>query len=150
MMAGMLPPLLRGTLVTLELTAGGACVALAFSLLGGLGKLSRFRFLRLLAGAYVEVFRGTSALVQLFWFYFALPFFGLRLNALTAGILVLGLNAGAYGSEVVRGAIQSVGVGQHEASRALNLTRRQKMLHVIFPQAALAMIPPPAICSLNC
>ncbi|MGH7740174.1 MAG: ectoine/hydroxyectoine ABC transporter permease subunit EhuC, partial [bacterium] len=89
-----------------------------------------------------EVFRGTSALVQLFWFYFALPFLGLRLNALTAGILVLGLNAGAYGSEVVRSAIRNVGVGQHEAALALNLTRRQKMIHIVFPQATLAMIPP--------
>ena len=92
--------------------------------------------------AYVDVFRGTSALVQLFWVYFALPLLGVRLDAMTAGILVLGLNVGSYGSEVVRGAIQAVPREQYDAAAALNLSERQTMWRVILPQAALAMIPP--------
>ena len=71
-------------------------------MVAGVGRLSTRRPLRWLASVYVEVFRGTSALVQLFWFYFVLPLFGLQLPAMLVGIVVLGLNAGAYGAEVVR------------------------------------------------
>jgi polar amino acid transport system permease protein len=91
---------------------------------------------------YVETFRGTSALVQLFWFYFALPFFGISLPALLTGVLVLGLNSGAYGAEVVRSAIANVPRGQWEAGRALNLGDVQVMSRVILPQALPMMLPP--------
>jgi polar amino acid transport system permease protein len=98
--------------------------------------------LRWIASVYVEVFRGTSALVQLFWFYFVLPLFGVQLPAMLVGIVVLALNAGAYGAEVVRGAIRAVPPGQREAGVALNLTRGQIMRRIVVPQAVPAMLPP--------
>jgi polar amino acid transport system permease protein len=111
-------------------------------LAAGLGRLSRSRALRWIAGVYIEVFRGTSALVQLFWVYFVLPFAGVELNAFAAGVVVLGLNAGAYGAEVVRGAIQAVPAGQRDAAEALNFTRVDLMRRIILPQAVPAMLPP--------
>lgn len=138
----LLPSLAQGLSVTVELTAGAAVVACLAALAAGLGRASRSRVWRGLAALYVESFRGTSALVQLFWFYFALPLFGVELDAMTVGIVVLGLNSGSYGAEVVRGAIQAVPRGQWEAAVALGLSRRQTLRRVVLPQAALAMIPP--------
>ena len=138
----LLPELLRGLLVTLEVTAGGACLALLMSFAGGLGRLARIRPIRTLATIYVEVFRGTSALVQLFWFFFALPFFGVALEPITAAILVLGLNIGAYGSEVVRGTIQAVPVEQREAATALSLSPARTLWGIVIPQALPVMLPP--------
>ncbi len=138
----LLPGLLSGVIVTVQLTVGASVVAFLVSFIAGLGRLSRSRFRRSLARIYVDIFRGTSALVQLFWVYFALPLFGISLDAMVAGILVLGLNVGAYGSEVVRGAIQSVPRDQEEAAIALNLSERQTLWRIILPQAILSMIPP--------
>jgi len=138
----LLPPLTDGLGVTLMLTAPAALLATAAALLAGLGRLSRRAWVRAPVRAYVEVFRGTSALVQLFWFYFALPLVGIELDAMTAGILVLGLNTGAYGSEIVRGAIRAVPRGQWDAAAALDLSHAQTLRFVILPQALLAMLPP--------
>ena len=138
----LLPSLLSGAVVTIELTLGAAVVALLAAFSAGLARLSPSRFQRSLARIYVDIFRGTSALVQLFWVYFALPLLGISLDAMTAGILVLGLNAGAYGSEVVRGAIKSVPREQVEAAIALNLSERQTLWRIVLPQAILTMIPP--------
>jgi polar amino acid transport system permease protein len=140
--ADLLPPLLGGGWVTVRLTVGGAALAAVAALAGGLGRVADNAAVRAAATAYVEVFRGTSALVQLFWFYFALPLLGVELGAMTAGILVLGLNTGSYGAEVVRGAIRAVPRGQYEAAAALSFSRRQTMWRVVLPQAALAMVPP--------
>lgn len=137
-----LPALVEGLRVTLQLTVGGAALALLLSLAAGLGRRSRRRWFRWPANLYVEIFRGTSALVQLFWFYFALPFFGISLPALVTGVVVLGLNSGAYGAEVVRSAIANVPRGQWEAARSLNLGNRQTMRRVILPQALPMMLPP--------
>jgi polar amino acid transport system permease protein len=138
----LLPSLLAGLLVTLEVTAGGAAVALVMAFAGGLGRLSRIGPVRVLAGAYVEIVRGTSALVQLFWVFFVLPFVGISMEPMTAGILVLGLNIGAYGSEVVRGAIQAVPVEQREAAVALNLSPARALWGIVIPQALPVMVPP--------
>jgi polar amino acid transport system permease protein len=138
----LLPSLLGGLWITLGLTAGGAGVAFAAAWLSGLGRLSKVLPIRWLSIAYIETFRGTSALVQLYWFYFALPLIGVSLSAMTTGILVLGLNIGSYGGEVVRGAIQAVPKGQHEASTALNMSPLQSLWLVTVPQAAIAMLPP--------
>lgn len=137
-----LPPLVAGLRVTLQLTVGGAICALVLAVLAGLGRRSRRRWLRWPANVYVEVFRGTSAMVQLFWFYFALPFFGVSLPALVTGIVVLGLNSGAYGAEVVRSAIDNVPRGQWEAGRALNLGERRILFRIVLPQALPMMLPP--------
>lgn len=138
----LLPELLRGVWVTLQVAAGGAVLAVVSALLAALARMYGPRLLRWLAIAYVETFRGTSALVQLFWLFFVLPHFGVTLDPMTVGILALGLNIGAYGAEVVRGAIASVPVGQWEAATALNLDRMQTLRRIILPQAFVAMIPP--------
>lgn len=134
--------LASGLKITLLLTLGAMVVAAVAAFAAGIARLSRFAALRVTALVYVELFRGTSALVQLFWVYFALPLVGIRFDAITAGILVLGLNSGAYGAEVVRGALLAVPREQHQAARALNLSPRQTLLKVILPQALLAMVPP--------
>ena len=139
----LLPPLLDGLWLTLVVFAGGAVVATICALLAGLGRDSRDPIVRTLAIVYIEVFRGTSALVQLFWFYFAMPILlGIQLRAVTAGILVLGLNIGAYGAIVVRAAIQSVPRGQVMAATALGMTHAQAMRYVVLPQALRIMLPP--------
>ncbi|MBD0867247.1 ectoine/hydroxyectoine ABC transporter permease subunit EhuC [Achromobacter anxifer] len=140
--AELAPPLLQGLAVTLEIMAGAVVLAVPLALAAGIGRLSSLRPLRWIAAVYVEVFRGTSALVQLFWFYFVLPLFGVQLPAMLVGIVVLALNAGAYGAEVVRGAIRAVPPGQREAGIALNLTRGQIMRRIVVPQAVPAMLPP--------
>ena len=140
--AELVPPLLEGLAVTLEIMAGAVVLAVPLALAAGVGRLSTLRPVRWLASIYVEVFRGTSALVQLFWFYFVLPLFGVQLPAMLVGIVVLALNAGAYGAEVVRGALRAVPPGQREAGVALNLPRGQIMRRIVVPQAIPAMLPP--------
>lgn len=141
------PPLLEGAWVTVQLTVYSTLLGTLLAFAAGVGKLSHNRLLRGVSVIYIEVFRGTSLLVQLFWLYFALPVAGqaigldLRLPPVVAGVLALGLNIGAYGAEVVRGAIQSVGQGQHEAARALNFSRRQTLTNVTIPQALPEMMP---------
>lgn len=141
-MLELLPELLRGALVTLQVAGGGAVLAVVSALVAALARMYGPRPLRWLAVGYIETFRGTSALVQLFWLFFVLPHFGVTLSPMTVGILALGLNVGAYGAEVVRGAIGSVPRGQWEAATALNLGRAQALRRVILPQAFVAMIPP--------
>lgn len=133
--------ILDGARVTILLTVFGCVVALLFAFLGGLGRVSRFGVVRWLATVYIEFFRGTSVFVQLFWAYFVLPLFGIPLTPIQAAVVVLGLNVGAYGAEVVRGAIQAIPREQTEACIALNLTRWQRMRHVILPQAFVIMLP---------
>ena len=138
---GYLALILQGALVTLQLTVLGCALALVMAFVAGLGRASRSWPLRALATAYVEFFRGTSIFVQLFWVYFVLPLMGFELSPLQAGVLALGLNVGAYGAEVVRGAIAAVPREQREACVALNLTRFQGLRHVILPQALVLMLP---------
>jgi polar amino acid transport system permease protein len=139
--SGYIGLILQGALVTVELTVYGSLLALVMAFVAGLGRVSRFAVLRWLATAYIEFFRGTSIFVQLFFAYFVLPFAGVTLSPLQAGVLALGLNVGAYAAEVVRGAILSVGREQYEACIALNLSRWQCMRRVILPQALLVMLP---------
>lgn len=141
-LVGFLPILLKGALVTIEVTVLSAAVALLVSIVVGLVRLSPSRILRVIAVIYVEIFRGTSAMVQIFYFFFVLPIFGIDLGPMTAGVLALGLNFGSYGSEVVRAAILNVPRGQHEAAIALNYSPGLAMRRIIFPQALAAMLPP--------
>ena len=135
-------PLMEGLRITLRLTVAGAVLGIVCSVIAGLGRRSTFPPVRWLSSVYIEIFRGTSALIQLFWFYFALPFLGIKLGALSAGILVLGLNMGAYGAEVVRASIAAVPEGQREAATALSFSKAQTMWHIIMPQAVLPSLPP--------
>ena len=138
---GYLTLILQGALVTAQLTVLGSALALVVAFTAGLGRVAPYWPLRWLATIYIEFFRGTSIFVQLFWVYFVLPFAGITLSPLHAGVMALGLNVGAYGAEVVRGAILSVPRDQYEACIAVNLTRFQRMRHVILPQALPLMMP---------
>ena len=136
------PGLLQGAVLTAKITVLGALLAVAMGVLAALGKLYGPLLVRWLANIYIEIFRGTSALVQLFWLFFVLPHFGITLEPITAAVIGLGLNLGAYGAEVVRGAVQAVPRGQWEASTALNMTRAMALRRIVLPQAFVAMIPP--------
>lgn len=137
-----IPGLLRGSLITIQITLGGAVVAVVMALVAAMAKMYGPGPIRWLAAAYIEVFRGTSALVQLFWLFFVLPHFGVVLDPMSVAITALGLNIGAYGAEVIRGAVNSVARGQWEASTALNMSRPLMLRRIILPQAFVAMIPP--------
>jgi polar amino acid transport system permease protein len=140
-------PLMEGAWVTIQLTLYSTVLGAALAFAAGIGKLSHNWAIKAVSVAYIELFRGTSLLVQLFWLYFALPIAGtamgidLRLPPVLAGVLALGLNIGAYGAEVVRGAIQAVHTDQHEAARALNFKPRQTLFGIILPQAIPEMMP---------
>jgi polar amino acid transport system permease protein len=140
----LLPAILRGLGITMQLTVGGAILALLVALVAGIARSSPYAIVRFISSIYVEIFRGSSVLVQMFWIFFVLPLppFEVELTALQAGILALGLNVGAYGAEVVRGAIQAIDRGQIEASIALNMSPGLMMRRVIIPQATVRMLPP--------
>ncbi len=141
---GLIPIILRGLPVTLELTLLGSVLACILAILIGILRTSPIWIIRAATGLYVEFFRGTSILVQMFWIYFVLPNppFNINLTAMQAGVLALGLNVGAYGSEAVRGAIQAIPKEQIEAATALNMSPILLMRHVILPQAMVRILPP--------
>lgn len=133
--------LFRGAAVTLGVAVLAFPLALFVAFVAGLSLLSQFKAVRVLATAYVEVFRGTSALVQIFFVFFVLPLFGIELAPIFAGVLALGMNFGAYGSHIVRATIQNVDRGQWEVTTALNMPRALALRRIIMPQAMIVMIP---------
>lgn len=135
--------LLQGALVTVEVTSVSLLLGCVLGLLIGMGRLHpERRWVYGFCTAYLAVIRGTPLLVQLFILFFGLPQFGIMLPAFLCGVLGLGIYSGAYVSEIVRGAIQSIDRGQMEAARSIGLSSRQAMLNVILPQAVVRMIPP--------
>ncbi|PHJ55953.1 ABC transporter substrate-binding protein [Nostoc linckia z18] len=142
------PTLLQGALVTLQLTILSVVFGLIGGSLIGIIRLSHIAPLRWLARAYVDFFRGTPLLVQIFMIYFGLPAIIQELGStftfdrLVAGVIALSLNSAAYIAEVVRAGIQSIEAGQGEAAQSLGLSPVQTMRYVIFPQAFRRMIPP--------
>ncbi len=133
----------QGASYTLIATVGGIALTIVLSFVAGLALLSPLRSVRVISRIYVEGLRGTSEVVQLFWIFFALPVLvGFEFIPLWGGIAVLGLNHGAYGAEIVRGAVQSVPRAQYEGALALSLSPGQRMRRVILPQAVAEMIPP--------
>ncbi len=137
----LLPQLLKGAGVTLKVTLITAGVAFLLSFVVAFARMAPLRWVRILAAVYVEVLRGTSAIVQLFYLFFILPAFGVSLNAMTTAVIGLGMNLSAYGSEVVRSGIGAIAEGQHEAAKALGLSRVQTYRFVILPQALVIMMP---------
>lgn len=133
--------IVSGTLVTMALTVLASLLAVAIALAAGLMRMAPNRAVRGIATVYIEIFRGTSLLVQLYWIFFVLPLFGITLEKFTAGFVAVGMNLGAYGAELVRGAILSVPKGQWEAGLALNMSPAKRMRRVILPQAVLIMLP---------
>jgi polar amino acid transport system permease protein len=134
--------LLAGLWVTVYMTLLSAAVAVVIAF--ALGLLVRMPHIvpRTIARVVIELFRGTSLLVQLFWLFFALPLLGYRFAPVEVGVIAFGLNFGAYGAEVVRGSINAVPRAQWEGAIALSLSPFQRMRRVILPQAWPLMIPP--------
>ncbi|MFF0431440.1 ectoine/hydroxyectoine ABC transporter permease subunit EhuC [Streptomyces sp. NPDC004327] len=137
-----LPRLGEGLVVTVEATVLGAALALVLAYALGLMSRSRRLPVRGAARTVVEFFRGTSLYVQLFWLFFALPILGFRLEPLACGVVALGLNYGAYGAEVVRGAVAAVPRAQREAAVALGMGPWLRLRRVVLPQAHALMVAP--------
>ena len=131
----------RGLGNTVMLFLASACVTVAGAGLAGVGIAYGPRPLRTALSGLIEVFRGTSAYVQLFWLYYALPLLGVELSVWGAAIWALGLNHAAYGAVYVRGALEGVVAAQHEAATALGLHAAQRIGLVVLPQALLALMP---------
>lgn len=138
-----LPAVGAGVWVTAEATVLGSLVAAVLSFALGLAAGSGWRVLRWTSRGVVEFFRGTSLYIQLFWLYYAFPLLtGYEFGPLLCGVLAFGLNYGAYGSEIVRGALAAVPRPQREAAVALGLSPLQRWYRVVLPQAWPQMIPP--------
>jgi len=137
-----LTTLLGGWPETVTVALGALIFALVFGLLVALMRLSRWRALRYPAIAYLEVFRGTPALVQLFVIYFGFPDIGFEPSPFQAAIVGLGLNGAAYLSEVYRAGIESIHRGQMEAALSLGMTPSRALQYIVLPQAIRTMLPP--------
>lgn len=137
-----LPVILSGAILTIELTLMGGLLALFVAFVVGFARLTNTVWFRWPARVFMVFFRGSSMLVQLFWAYFVLPLAGVSLTPLQAGVLILGLNSGAYMSEIVRGAMLALPREEFEACIALNLGRWERLRYVLLPQALRLMIPP--------
>ena len=133
--------LLSGAGVTLRITVGAFAIALLVGVPLGVGR-SRSALVRRLSAVYVEAFRGTPLLIQLFFLYYGLPSVGVVLSADVAAYLGLGLHGGAYLCEIVRGSLNGVPRGQEEAALALGMSPRQTVCHVLLPQALRTALPP--------
>jgi polar amino acid transport system permease protein len=143
MTTGLWELVLKGVWTTVQLLLFSALLAAAVSFVAGVARTHRRWIVRFLAGLYTEVFRGTSALIMIFWVYFVLPLaFGWQLVPMWAGTLALGLTYGAYGSEIVRGALNAVDPAQKEGGIALSFTPWQRLRLILLPQAVPEMIPP--------
>ncbi len=137
------PLLLVGAGVTIQITVLSTAIGFVVGLIVAVARISNLRPLRVLAEVYVEFFRGTPLLVQIFLFYFALPVVtGQRIDPFIAAISACGINSGAYVAEIFRAGIQSVDAGQMEAGRSLGMTWLQTMRYIIVPQAFKRVIPP--------
>ncbi|MET9377153.1 ectoine/hydroxyectoine ABC transporter permease subunit EhuC [Streptomyces sp. NPDC003035] len=138
---------LPGIWITIQLLIASTALAALVAFTVGTARTHRSRAVRFLAGFYTEVFRGTSALILMFWLFFVLPaLVGWQLVPMWAAILALGLSYGAYGAEIVRGGLNAVPKAQREAGVALSLTPWQRLRLVLLPQAVPEMIP--SFCNL--
>jgi len=137
------PLLLLGAGVTIKITAMSVAVGVIIGLFVGIARICRIKPLEWLAAVYVDFFRGTPLLVQIFLVYFALPVItGQRIDPYIAAIGACGINSGAYVAEIFRAGIQSIDNGQMEAGRSLGMTWVQTMRYIIVPQAFKRVIPP--------
>lgn len=138
-----MPLLLTGAVVTVEITILSIALGIFIGLFVGIARISSLKPVRLLATVYVDFFRGTPLLVQIFIIYFAIPVFtGQRIDPFFAAISACGINSGAYVAEIFRAGIESIDKGQMEAGRSLGMTWTQTMGYIIVPQAFRRVIPP--------
>lgn len=139
-----LPKLVNGAVMTVMVMVCATLLAVVISIIFGLMRLSTNLAVQGAATVYIEFFRGTSLLVQLYWIYYVLPLMGITLTPFVSGVLALGMNFGAYGAEVVRGGIQAVPRAQYEAALALNMSPARRMWRIIIPQTFPLILPPAA------
>jgi len=137
-----MPYLVDGAVISLKVTVFAIAFGIVLGLIVALGRLSGSRVLRFICTAFVEFIRGTPLLVQIYIVYFALPQLGIQLGPIPAGVLAIGVNSGAYNSEIFRAGIQSIDKGQTEAAKSQGLTYWQTMRYIILPQALRRIIPP--------
>jgi polar amino acid transport system permease protein len=139
--AQYLAPLWKGAQITIMISVSSIVLGAALAFIAGIARTSSNRLVSGIAFAYILLFRGTPLLVQLFWFYYALPLIGISFDPITTGIMVLALLTGAFGAEVVRGALLAVPQSQLEAARALNFSKTYTLWHISMPQAIIEMMP---------
>lgn len=142
LLTNIFPLLWSGFLTTLGLTFSSLIVGLAFGLLLALMKISSNYIFKAISIVYIELVRGTPALMQIMLVYFGLPALGFNIDRLTAAVVALGLNSAAYSGEIFRAGIESIEKGQMEAARALGMTGSMAMRLIILPQAFRVVIPP--------
>ncbi len=136
------PKIYSGVKVTLQISVVSIALAVVLALLSALGRLSRNPPIYALSVFYISLIRGTPLYLQIFFFFLALPQFGIILSGYTAGVLALGVNYGAYMSEIFRAGIESINVGQIDAATALGMTAGQRLRLIVLPQAMRFVIPP--------
>jgi polar amino acid transport system permease protein len=138
-----LPYLFEGLYLTLLISGVALVVSMVLGVVVALGRLSKWRVLSSISATYIEVFRDTPMLVQLFWVYYVLPILlGIRIDALTAAILGLTLHSTAFLGEIYRAGIQTVPVGHTEAAKVLGLSPRTTFIRIVLPQAVRNVLPP--------
>ncbi len=138
------PKFSSAAITTAQVFVYSALLAVIISIIFGIMRLSKNIIIQVLATVYIEFYRGTSLIIQMFWIYYVLPLFGLPLPALLAGVLALGMNFGAYGAEVLRAGILAVPKGQWEGALALNFSKAKRMQRIIIPQIYPIILPPAA------
>ncbi len=137
-----LPTFLNALLITVEVTVISLLIATVLGIVFGLFKISKIKPLTWIANVYISIIRGTPLLVQILFIYFGFPMvFGFQWTLMSAGIVIMSLNAGAYMTELIRGGIEAVDKGQMEAARSLGLPYSKAMSKVILPQALRTMLP---------
>lgn len=140
--ASFLPALMKGALMTIEVSIISMLLAIVVGLALATMRLYGNRFISKIAIIHIELVRGTPLLIQLFFIFYGLPYIGIKLNSFIAAVLGLGFNYGAYEAENYRAGINSVPVTQTDAARALGMDQRQTFSHVILPQALRISLPP--------
>ena len=138
------PKFSSAAITTVQVFVYSALLAVIISIIFGIMRLSKNIIIQVLATVYIEFYRGTSLIIQMFWIYYVLPLFGIPLPALLAGVLALGMNFGAYGAEVLRAGILAVPKGQWEGALALNFSKAKRMQRIIIPQIYPIILPPAA------
>ena len=136
------PKFSSAAITTAQVFVYSALLAVIISIIFGIMRLSKNIIIQVLATVYIEFYRGTSLIIQMFWIYYVLPLFGIPLPALLAGVLALGMNFGAYGAEVLRAGILAVPKGQWEGALALNFSKAKRMQRIIIPQIYPIILPP--------
>jgi His/Glu/Gln/Arg/opine family amino acid ABC transporter permease subunit len=136
------PYMLRGTVVTLEISFWAMLLATAVGVVMGLISVSDLWLLKAIVRGYVYFVRGTPALVQIFLVYFALPRIGFELSSFWSGVVALAFNSAGFIAEIVRAGLQSIDVGQTEAALSIGMTGRQSIVHILLPQSLRRITPP--------